>query len=400
MNTSVIAARRRIVGMLAVLLVATLPVLVVGARPAAAAAECTDETHFYAQTDPLQTMALGCDDVTPPQATIVTVTPSPNSNGFIRTGQVRFDFTGAHADDDTGAIEFECQFYNTVGQPQTWNTCTSPQVFANLEDYTNTPYVFRVRAIDADDDAIKACDAEGSLFDPTCLQDPDIADFETVGDVAEIKVDSKAPNTFLNGEPFDDITPDRPVISTRFPTVILNSNEAASFACTLNGKSINPCQEGLVSLGKVKPGQQTFIARAVDRAGNIDTTAASTSFFVPKNIRKNKTSPWRKVRQAGLFGNDYLTGNKVGQIIVVPGSSSTREIRILAPTGPRYGKIEVRVGTSQWYTVDLYSKQATRLTQLLVRDEFATPRAGKIQIRVKSVSRKKPTVRVDAIVVR
>ena len=55
---------------------------------------------------------------------------------------------------DTGQITFECQLYNTVTPPTTWQPCQSGQPFSGLGDTTSTPYTFRVRAVDATDAAV------------------------------------------------------------------------------------------------------------------------------------------------------------------------------------------------------------------------------------------------------
>lgn len=385
---------RRIVAWVATGLLATMLPLALSTTGPAAAAACLDETA-KAGFAPLLT---GCDDVTPPHATITNVTPTPNTFGFIRSSTVTFEFTGQHTDADTGTIEFECQFYKTTSQPGTWDSCSSPKNYGSLADSKSPPYTFRVRAIDATDHAVQACD-ENAWID-ACLNDPDVADYEAIGDVTTLKIDTLVPNTFLTRAPTDKIRPDAPVVRTDHPRLVVNSNEDVHFACTVNGKALTFCDAGVVELPRLKPGSATFIARAVDRAGNVDPTPATTTFFVPKNIRKNTLSPWRKRRQIGLFGNDYLTANRVGQTLVVKGIRKVREVRILAPTGPRYGKIEVKVGRSQWYTVNLFSKKNKRLKQLLVRDQFSPLQTGKMLIRVKSVSRKRPSVRIDALVAR
>lgn len=384
----------RLSSLLATGLLATLLPLVAGAP--AEAAVCTDETHAGNAISG----HTGCDDVTPPETTISTVEPTPSVFGYTRSTTVGFTFTGTHTDADTGSIGYECQLYSSATPPSDWSSCTSPKVYTGLAETTTTPYTFRVRAVDTDDDAIAACDGSATLFDILCVGEETVQDVDASPATTSVAVDTVAPNTFLNREPVDTIRPDWPVVTTASPSVELNSNEVAGFTCTLNGKPFTPCQKGLVTLADLTGGDHTFVARAYDAAFNIDPTPVSTRFFVPSNIAKSKKSGWRKKRQAGLFGNDYLTASKVGRVLTLPTVKKVREVRLLAPTGPTFGTVEVRIGTSQWYPVDLYSKKPVALAQLLVRDEFTLERSGPILIRVKELDAKHPTVRVDAIVAR
>lgn len=366
-------------------LVVTLLQLAVTPAAHAAAEDCPSE----ASTVPF----TGCDDTQPPNTTITAVSPALNSNGFIRSSSLTFSFSGAHAgDDDTGTIEFECQLFNTdpASPPDTWETCASPTTYTGLADYTTTPYTFRVRAVDATDE-----DIDASLLSTE-------HDWDESPAVSTVKVDTAAPNTFVTKEPVDAIRPDWPVALTETVTLGLNSNESSStFACTLNGNAVTGCGRGRVTLRNLTPGDATFVARAVDRASNLDPTPATIRFFVPSDIKKSKHSGWKNVRKIrqGLFDNDYVEARKVGQTLVIKGIKKVREVRLIAPVGPKAGTVEVRVGKSRWYTVDLYAKTA-RIAQLLVRDEYSPPRSGTIQIRVKSVQGKKSSVRLDALVAR
>lgn len=387
--------RRAGAALVTVLLAALVPVVV--SAPAGAAA-CTDETHDTSV--PLG--ATGCDDTTPPETAVTYMDPLPTFFGSVRSTSVTFTFAGAYApgdSGDSGPIGFECQLYNTPSAPTQWEECTSPKSYDDLTSSTSKPYTFRVRAVDQNDEAIQACDSAYELGDLLCAGEEKVDDKDPSPAVVAFRVDTSPPNTFLDGEPVDPLTPDWPVVSAASVQLQLNSNETAGFACTLNGKSFKPCDQGTVTLPDLASGSYEFVARAYDAAFNIDPTPVRSTFFVPSNIKKNKSSPWTTRRQAGLFGNDYLTADKVGQVVVIHGARKVREVRLLAPTGPSYGKVEVRIGESQWYTVDLHSTKRRKLVQLLVRDEYTTERSGDIQIRVKQLDPGK-TVRIDAIVAR
>ena len=361
---------------------------VVGVSAPAVAADCQDETH---QGLPL--FETGCDDVTPPETTVVATTPALTPRGYVAGSTVRFDFTGSYGTTgDSGPIAFQCQFYDTTTAPTTWTACTSPQVFSGLAQSGATPYTFRVRAVDANDEAIAACDAT-----PGCLGDEEVVDDEdaTPATVA-FKVDTTVPNTFITRGPHDEIRPDWPVTLTRRPQLVLNSNEAgAEVRCELNGKPL-PCGQGVLTFKRLRSGSQVFTARAVDAAGNADPVPATTTFFVPVDLKARPG--WKAVRSSRAFDADLVTTSKAGAVLRVGHQRNVRELRLIAPAGPRLGTVQVKVGHSRWYTVSLRGRTANEQTYV-VRDQFAPPQSGAVTIRVLSVPRG-GSVQLDALVAR
>ena len=183
-------------------------------------------------------------------------------------------------------------------------------------------------------------------------------DYDPTPATTTVKVDTTVPNTFITRTPQDDIRPDWPVTLTRSPQVVLNSNEGgAGFACTVNDRP-RACAEGQVTLRHLKSGPQDFTARAVDAAGNADPTPSSTKFFVPLNIKASRGSGWQRVRKADAFDGDLVRASKVGATLRIGGQRNVREVRLIAPAGPQLGRVQVRVGRSQWYTVNLSGKAA------------------------------------------
>jgi hypothetical protein len=71
------------------------------------------------------------------------------------------------------------------------------------------------------------------------------------------------------------------------------------------------------------------------------------------------------------------------------------ELRLIAPRGPRYGTVRLRVGRRAWHVVDL-SGPRTALRQVVVIDRYSGIRSGRIVIESLSA---KPVV-VDAVVAR
>ncbi|GAB3244011.1 hypothetical protein [Nocardioides dilutus] len=397
-STPTHAVRRGAALVIAGLVVALLQ-LGVGASTSAGADPCLDETH---EGGPLPLPETGCDDTSAPETALGAVTPAVNPLGYINSKDITFSFSGSYTDTDTGPISYQCKL-DSPGSAGTWTSCTSPKTYPGLSDTTSTPYTFQVRAVDTLDAAISACDADGEVLDPACLDDeplaPDNDDIDPTPASLAFKVDTVAPNTFLSRQPVDRIRPDWPVVLTASPVLAVDSNEPASFSCRVNGAAVTPCGPGTLQLRDLSPGDNTFVAQAVDRGGNLDPTPVTTRFFLPSNIKRNKGSGWKTFRKTGLFGGDYVQATKVGQVLKIKRIRKVREVRLIAAVGPKTGVIEVRIGTSQWYTVNLFAKKA-KFAQVLVRDEYSPLRSGAIQIRVKSLNGKKSKIRLDALVAR
>lgn len=372
-------ALRRLTALAGLALAATAVQVVATAAPAQAAG-CQEESMFGT-----------CDDVTPPDTTLLGVRPAPTSAGYVRQSTVNVDFAGLPNDaSDTGQIAFECQLYNAVDPPAQWQSCVSGQAFTGLANTAATPYTFRVRAVDATDAAV-TCPVLPCLS----AEEPDV---DPTPATTTIRVDSTVPNTFITQTPQDDIRPDWPVALTRSPQVALNSNEAAAgFACTLNDKPL-ACAVGSMTLAGLKSGPQKFTAQAVDAAGNGDPTPSATKFFVPLNMKASPASGWKRVPTAGAFDGDLVRAGKVGATLRIGGQRNVREVRLIAPAGRKLGRVEVRVGKSQWYTVNLSGK-ATGQKSYVVRDQYSPPQSGAIVIRVLSLPRG-GSVQLDALVAR
>jgi len=89
-----------------------------------------------------------------------------------------------------------------------------------------------------------------------------------------------------------------------------------------------------------------------------------------------------------------VRATKVGATLRIGRQRNVREVRLIAPAGHKLGRVEVRVGKSQWYTVNLSGKGT-----YVVRDQYSPPQSGAILIRVLSVP-KGGSVQLDALVAR
>lgn len=367
----------------AALALAASTLLVTGAAPAGATPGCTDETQ---PKDPILGLPTGdgCDDDTPPE-TQLTSSVTPNAAGLVATTTMTFSFTASVGDGDTGPFGFECAV--TGGsQAHDWQACTSPVTLTGQADAAPGSYAFAVRAVDLGD---RARTPDNVLVPPTVADTPD--EDATPASLTWGQ-DTKAPFVFVTRSGYDADTPTQPVMTSATVPLRLNSSEpGAGFECTDNGRPTS-CTGPTWEVASPTPGRHVVTARAVDRAGNASAWSKPVEFFVPRNLTRSRG--WTKVSNPGYFRGDALRAEKRGARLVLP-RTKVGELRLIAPTGPRFGKVRLRVGKRDWHVVDL-SGRRTALTQHTVLDRYSGMRAGRITI--ESLS-SKPVV-IDAIVAR
>lgn len=387
----------------AALAASVLTVLGPAAAPVAADPGCLSEDLQSPLPLPLP-IGTRCDDEVPPVIDPnITVTPSPKtSQAWVSSKELTFSFTGRFTDADPGPLGFQCQFYAATSAPTAWTSCGTydeaakvwKQTYRDLAETEAVPFTFRVRAVDTADAAI---DATSRL----CLCIPastDADDFSAPVSV-QVRVDTVVPSgsARINGLA-DEENPEWPMVTTRDVQVVLGAGGSqerspVGFTCTLNDAPVG-CNLGTTDLRNIAPGDQRFEATAVDAAGNADPTPAVLKFSVPNNlVAKNKK--WKTVRQGGYFGGDFLQTTTVGAVVKVPGRN-VRELRLIAPRGPKLGKVEVKIGQSIWRTVNLKGSTYERFHVYQVRDQFDPLVSGTIRVRAKKIGRGQ-TVRVDAV---
>jgi hypothetical protein len=383
--------RRRVAVPALLLVAASLPVLGgLAATPAGAAPGCVSDVPVSILTPG------GCDDTTPPDTVIGTATaPRINAAGWINKAAIRVGITGVHTDADPDPLTLECvlSLEPTLPAEADWKACPEGGLFTGLQQTASKPYVLWARAVDGNDQAVAWSD--GNLLtsddEPTSDRDESPARLE-------FRVDTTVPNTYIFDTPYDVLTPQVPMVGGPDVPLRLAATEVASFVCTLDGTAV-PCASGTNRLRGIAPGNHTFGVQAVDIAGNVDPSPASTRFAVPTNItasaKKAKRIGWKKVTNGGYLGGDYLVTSKRGSEMAIR-TGAFHEVRLLATTGPRAGKIEIKVGEG-WHKVDLRRKTLTRADQIQVFDEFAPKRKGKVVIRVLSQGKR---VELDGILLR
>ena len=375
-------AYRRAAVVIATVVTAAAALTVGTAPPSTAADGCTSEQGTLGSIG-------ACDDSTPPTTTITGTDPAIQG-GWLRSTSISISFTGAYTDADTDPITFECQFDKPATSTD-WQACTSPYTVRDLTENTATPHTFRVRAVDSADNQINLV---SPIFGGT-----DEPDYDQTPAELSFTADATAPNTFgfLRTTYADDSGFAGPMLVANTAQVRLQSSQGTKYRCTVNRKAV-ACNDGLTTLRKLGAGWKKFEAAAVDPAGNVDPSPFVQEFFVPRNLAlgnapRASKGDWRRFRDPGAFGGDYLESSTYGAMLSFP-VRNVREIRLLAPAAPQLGRVEIRVGRGQWYRVNLRSNDPQRLKVYQVRGALSGLLAGTLQVRV--ASHGKP-VRVDAV---
>lgn len=328
-----------------------------------------------------------CDDVSQPDTTITSVTPTPTADGYTSSKNISIAFAGAYADADTDPISFECKFQDPTQSAQPWSACTSPFSKNDLADSRAGNYTFSVRAVDSNDIAIDAT-AKPSGFGGSGASS-DITDLDETPATVSFRVDSTAPAVYILNVPFDEDNPDMPMVYTQSPSFRLAASEAnVSLSCTIESTSY-PCATGISTFPDLPPGDHTLVLNGTDPAGNADPTPESVSFAVPMNLTATKAAGWTTLRQSSYVGGDFITTRTKGAVVKVP-AENYREIRLLCTTGAKYGQVEIRFDSGKPVIVDLARKRTTRRDQIIIKDRFSQLRTGVITIKV--ISKDKPVV--------
>lgn len=378
----------------AVLVGALVPLAL--AAPASAADGCTTEAS------PGGLFPQRCDDQVPPTATLdqdSPVTPAPNAAGFVNTDSLTFTFSGAHTGqmEDEDLIGFECQFYATAAAPAQWQSCTSPATYSDLADTTSVPYTFRVRAFDVADRGIDATSPTTILG--TGGAETDLPDVQAAPVTSVVKVDTRAPQTYIFNTPYDPESPDLPMLLTDSPQFRLASSEGGTtYDCTIEGEAF-PCGDGNTTFEDLGPGDRTLVVGSTDQAGNVDPDPATTTFTVPEDIglpAGKQGAKWQEFTATKAFGGSFIETTRFGARFQVSGEG-VREVRLLGTTGPDVGLLKYKVPGGPWIKVRMNAKVKERNAVVFVRKPTFKSFTGALKFKV--FSRGRP-VAVDAIMLR
>jgi plastocyanin len=194
--------------------------------------------------------AAGNTDTTPATRTFTVETSAPDTaitggpTGLTNATNPSFTFTSTKP-----GSTFECRLDTPAGNG-TFAACSSPQAYTTT---VNGAYTFHVRARDA------AGNADASPATRT------------------FTVDTSAPNTTIDSGPSG-------TVNTASPQFTFSSEAGATFECRLDGPGgatggYQTCTSPRI-LGSLADGSYTFLVRATDAAGNVDSTPASRAFTV------------------------------------------------------------------------------------------------------------------------
>ena len=187
--------------------------------------------------------------------------PSPAIGGGPPSATNQRAATFVFADGEVGA-SFTCQLDSGPIA-----SCSSPKSYGGLAD---GPHTF----------AVRVQDAVGNVSGPSTYT---------------WTVDTVAPDTTISSGP--GLASSSASVSFTFA-----SNEAsASFACSLDGGAFSPCTSPQ-TYGGLADGPHTLAVRAVDAAGNVDSTPASWTWTVATPRAPDTTPPARVSRLTAAVG--------------------------------------------------------------------------------------------------
>lgn len=371
-----------------------LPVISLGS-PAAAAEGCE---HEYNPVPPLNiNSGYTCDDVTQPE-TRVTASITPNAAGWINTNDVTLTFgVVAAGDPDESSMTLRCSL---TGPSQAFaeKDCTSPITLTDLADGIEA-YTFRVHAID--DGGLLEIHGDNEVDesdrDILDIQTPDEVmknDFDQTPATVSWKIDTTTPRGLIVGGPYDQYSPDFPVLWGHSTSYTLGSTEKAAIpTCAVNGVRVG-CQLGVTTVRGLTAGTKTFSMVVRDAAGNTDTVRTKR-LTVPYNIIGTATElqKWKRVAAAGMYDGDYYQTSLKGATL--SRKVSFIELRIMVATGPTLGKIRLKLGSHYFPEINTYAAKAGR-RMVVLRDPASTRMSGLLQI----INVTTKPIRVDGLMYR
>ncbi len=174
-------------------------------------------------------------DITDPDTTIDTGPPAESTSSVA---------VFESSSDESPDVSFECRLDS--GDPDNWEECSSPQLYADLAEGSHT---LEVRAIDF------AGNTDPSPASHSWTIDTSTPDTEITSGPSGTVVESEADFEFSSDDP------------------------AATFECSLDGAPFAPCASPQ-AYSSLDDGSHTFRVRARDQFGNPDPTPAGRSWKV------------------------------------------------------------------------------------------------------------------------
>src|SRR4029077_12484683 len=249
-------------------------------------------------------------DTTPPQTTIESGPPS-----LADSPQATFAFSASEA-----GSTFACNLDSADWQP-----CTSPKTYNELADGSHSLEV-------------RATDAAGNV-DPTPAQ-------------ASWTVDTTPPQTTLTSGPTGRI-------ATGPVSFDFSSNDPnAMFTCSLDGAAAAPCASP-DQISEPGPGPHTLVVKAVDAAGNVDSTGATDTW--------DSVAP--EISLCGEISGDETIGPDFAERYVLACDVTIDENMTLAAEAGTLVKAESNAGIQVRGTLEATGTGASPVTFTSWRDD-------------------------------
>lgn len=202
--------------------------------------------------------------------------------------------------------------------------------------------------------------------------------------------DTTPPNTAISGGPSNGA-----ILTATSTAFTLSSSEAGSrIACTLDTRA-RSCAPGKHTVTGLGSGTHVFTAKATDRAGNVDPTAATRYWTVPVAARYlTRSSGWSLVSASSAFAGRMLTTTRQGAAVALS-VRNAKKLYLVAGGGTTHGTVRVYAGSKLLKTVSLRTSR-TVTKRVIPITGFSTAFTGKIKVVVATSGK---TVRLEGIAV-
>lgn len=202
------------------------------------------------------------------------------------------------------------------------------------------------------------------------------------------RVDSTAPETTLAGAP----APGSVLLSRTARFTIGSDDDGAELDCGFD-LAEHDCAGGRPAFTGLASGTHEFVATAVDRAGNRDSSPALTHWTVPFAVSALKRGAgWKAIRTSGAYDGAALTTKKRNASLTIP-VRKARSLVLVAAKGRKNGTVAVYAGNRLLKKISLVATKSVG-KQLIPIAKFATPYTGTVRIKVLT---KKRAVRIEGL---
>lgn len=186
--------------------------------------------------------------------------------------------------------------------------------------------------------------------------------------------DTTPPQTTISGGPANGA-----ILTSTSTALTLASSEAGSrIACTLDTRA-RSCAPGRHSITGLGSGTHVFTAKATDRAGNADPTAATRYWTVPVAARYlTRSSGWSLLSSSRAFTGRVLATTRKGAAVSYS-ARKAKKLYLVASGGTTHGYVRVYAGSRLLKTVSLRTSR-TVTKRVIPITSFRTAYTGSIKV--------------------